>query len=91
MESVEFAAVATADMNDAVVGWSGKVMTDLSLKTVDKAQRALMSIQESDNGFEAWRVLVRMGEGGGGIKKAGLLRQLLRVDFSGDFLDRMNL
>jgi hypothetical protein len=32
-----------------------------------------------------------MGEGGGGIKKAGLLRHILKYDFSGDFLDRLSL
>ena len=68
----DLASVLLADMTEEVGVTAGRIMTDLSLKTVDRAQRLLMNLEESDNGFEAWKALVRMGEGGGGIKKAGL-------------------
>ena len=70
----DLASVLLADMTEEVGVTAGRIMTDLSLKTVDRAQRLLMNLEESDNGFEAWKALVRMGEGGGGIKKAGLSR-----------------
>ena len=87
----EAEAIFLADMTEAATVLAGKVMTDLSLRTTERAQRALMAISEADNGFEGWKILTHMGEGGGGIKRAGLLRQLLKYDFSGDYLDRLNL
>ena len=87
----EAEGLALVDMTTSAVELAGKVMTDLSLRTTERAQRALMAISEPDNGFEGWKVLTHMGEGGGGIKRAGLLRQILKHDFSGDYLDRLNL
>ena len=48
-----------------------------------------MNLDEPSNGLEAWKRLVRLGEGGGGVKRAGLLRQVLKYDFSDDFMDNL--
>ena len=68
---------------------SAKIMTDLALKTSDKALRIVMSVIEPDNGLEAWRLLCKRGEGGTGYKRSGLLQAILSFDFRGDFGDRL--
>jgi len=64
-------------------------MTDLALKTSDKARIICMSVAEPDNGFECWRLLCKRGQGGGAALKVGLLNQILQFDFKGDFGDRI--
>ncbi len=48
---------------------AAQVMTDLALKTSDRARRICMSISEPDNGFEFWRLLCKRGQGGGAALK----------------------
>eukprot|EP00969_Alexandrium_andersonii_P228214 10078967-Alexandrium_andersonii.AAC.1 len=63
-------------------------MTDLALKTTDKARRLLMSMGETDNGLEAWRLLSHMAEGRGALRKTGMLWQILEFKLTGDYQDR---
>ena len=78
------------DTNERTAPLAKKIMSDLAVRTSGNAQRLLMNMDEPSNGFEAWQRLVRMGEGGGGIRRAELLRQILKYDFQGDFQDRLD-
>ena len=73
--------VSVGTMEDDVRKLAGLVMTDIALKTSDRALRIVMSVAESDNGFEAWRLLCKKGEGGGAYKRTGLLNTILKHDF----------
>lgn len=42
------------DMPEIVKTAVGKLMTDLVVRTIGRAKRALMSADENDNGFEDW-------------------------------------
>ncbi len=66
-------STVTSDENKKI---SAQVMTDLALKTADKARRICMSVAEPDNGFECWRLLCKRGQGGGAALKVGLLNQI---------------
>ena len=48
-----------------------------------------MIVSNEAHGFEAWRLLNKLGAGGGPIPKTGLLTSILEFDFSGDFQDRV--
>ena len=65
-DQVEY--VRVTEMEEEPLRVSGLLMTDLVVKTCDKAQRLLMNLDEPSNGFEAWQRLTKLAEGGDGIK-----------------------
>ncbi len=67
---------------------AGLIMTDLAHKTTDKARILLMTMQETGNGLEAWRLLSHMAEGRGALRTTGMLTQILEFKFTGDYHDR---
>ncbi len=87
MESREDRALL-ATINEAHWPLAGLIMTDLALKTTDKARRMLMTMQETDNGIEAWRLLSHMAEGRGALRKTGMLGQILDFKFTCYYHDR---
>ena len=47
-----------------------------------------MTLEDQGNGFEAWRRLCEMGQGGGRLRKVGLLNQIIKYRFQAkDFMD----
>jgi hypothetical protein len=60
------------DMTEEIQGLAGKLMSDLAMRTTDRARRVLMTMEDQGNGFEAWRRLTELGQGGGRLRKVGL-------------------
>eukprot|EP00971_Amphidinium_carterae_P330558 6463670-Amphidinium_carterae.1 len=60
--------VKTANMDADARILAGKVMTDLALKTTGAAKRLIMTTEETENGFLAFRDLARRAEAGSGLK-----------------------
>ena len=52
-EQTEF--VRLAEMEEEPKRIAGLLMTDLALKTTDRAQRLLMNLDDQFNGLEAWQ------------------------------------
>jgi hypothetical protein len=81
---------ALVDMSDDVRALAGEIVSDLALRTTDRARRRLMTTELGSNGFEAWGFLAAMVEGGGPKRRTGLLRTILEFDFeASDFCDRV--
>ena len=79
-------------MSQVSQGLAGKLMSELSDKCKDRALRVLMSCPQPGNGFEGWRLLSKVGEGGGKTRKTGLLNAILKFEFGAnksteEFLD----
>ena len=86
--SEQLVPVDITDMTDEAVVLSGRLMSDLAAKTCDRARRLLMTLEDQGNGFEAWRRLCEKGQGGGRLRKVGLLNQILQYKFQAkDFMD----
>eukprot|EP00971_Amphidinium_carterae_P235475 4672999-Amphidinium_carterae.1 len=86
--TVELYLLSDMDVEARVL--AGKVMTDLALKTTGAAKRLIMSIEEPDNGFLAFRELSRRAEAGTGLRETTLLTSILKFDFNGkDLRDRI--
>ena len=65
-------------------------MSDLASRTTCATKRAVMGIEEDDNGFLAYRVLARRAESGADLRATTLLNHILQFDFRGrDFRDRL--
>ena len=80
--SAEAAApLAAGDMTAETIELSGKLMTDLAMKTTGKAKRLLMALEDQSNGFEVLRQLALMGQGSGRNRKTGALIQALHMKF----------
>ena len=65
-------SVEIEDMTEEVQLLAGKLMSDLAVRTQDRARRLLMTVEDQSNGFEAWRRLSELGQRRGRLRKVGL-------------------
>eukprot|EP00971_Amphidinium_carterae_P070111 1387340-Amphidinium_carterae.1 len=65
-------------------------MTDFALKITGAAKRLIMTTEETENGFLAFRDLSRRAEAGSGLREITRLTAILKFDFAGkDLRDRL--